>query len=99
MVGKMGPRLRGACHCLPELRSKCPRAGGAAEVGRRCLAARMIYRAYVLTIQGDALQYQEFDCEADEAVIWLASELIGDHAVQVEFAPRRIARLTVSRSH
>lgn len=99
MVGKMGLRLRGACHCLPELRSKCPRAGGAAKVGRRRLAARMIYRAYVLTIHGDALQDQEFDHETDEAAIWLASELIGDHAVEVWLGPRRIARLTGSRGH
>jgi hypothetical protein len=38
----------------------------------------MIYRAYVLTIEGRVLEYQEFDCETDEEAVRLASELIGE---------------------
>jgi hypothetical protein len=64
--------------------------------GLRRPTVRMIYRAYVLTIQGDARQYQEFDCENDEQALSLAAELIGDHAVEVWLGPRRIARLTAS---
>jgi hypothetical protein len=54
----------------------------------------MIYRAYVLTIEGRVLQYHEFDCETDEEAVRLASELIGDAPVKVWLGIRRIARLT-----
>jgi hypothetical protein len=54
----------------------------------------LIYRAYVLNIEGRVLEYHEFDCEADEEAVRLASELIGDAPVEVWLGLRRIARLT-----
>jgi hypothetical protein len=37
-------------------------------------AARVIYRAYVLTFEGAVIRYQDFDCETDDEAVWLAQE-------------------------
>jgi hypothetical protein len=54
----------------------------------------MIYRAFVLTFEGLVISEHDFDCETDEEAVWMASELIGDHPVELWLGPRRIARLT-----
>ena len=64
----------------------------------RAGAARVIYRAYVLTFEGAVIRYQDFDCETDDEAVWLAQELVGDDPVEVWLGPRRITRLPPQRS-